>query len=143
MFTLTHDSSDIHVAYGDTRLFTYVVSPDYPQVEFNRPYLHPIHTLAGDVITNERAEDHVWHKGMSMTLTVINDENFWGGKTYVHPEGYVPKDNVGSTLHREWLTQNGGDDVTLAHRLDWMTAHGKRWLNETRTLHCGEVWEGR
>lgn len=154
------DRNRIDVSHNDAPLFTYVVEPECPPLEFNRPYLHPMRTLAGDVVTNDRTNDHAWHKGLSLTLTVVNSENFWGGGTYVHGTGYVQKNNVGRTVHREWLSlPTSGADAPLAdlsaaqtaplsaldgassalsfsHLLDWQTARGETWLRETRTLAC-------
>ena len=44
-------------------LFRYIYEPDMPQSESPKPFFHPVNTLAGDLITNYRPHDHVWHKG--------------------------------------------------------------------------------
>lgn len=54
---------------GDVELFRYVVKPAATAFEGPKPYLHPVRTLAGDVVTAYRPNDHRWHKGIQMTAT--------------------------------------------------------------------------
>ena len=53
------------------------------QLESPRPYFHPMRTLGGDEVTLYRPHDHVWHKGLSLSLPNVGPENFWGGPTYL------------------------------------------------------------
>src|SRR5215218_512999 len=62
---ITHAlGSHVDVAWGDVTLFRYVHHPDVPQLESPKPYLHPVRTLAGDLVTAYRPHYHVWHKGI-------------------------------------------------------------------------------
>ena len=72
----------VTVRAGDVELFTYIYRPDTPSSSRPKPYLHPIRTLAGDVMPF-RPHDHVWHKGIAWSLPHVGDHNFWGGPTYV------------------------------------------------------------
>ena len=69
------------------------------QLESPRPYLHPVRTRGGDLVTAFRPHDHVWHKGIAWSLPVVGEHNFWGGPTYVHGQGYVQLENDGSMDH--------------------------------------------
>jgi hypothetical protein len=71
------------VRVGDVELFRYVCRPVTAPFEGPKPYLHPVRTLAGDVVTAYRPHDHRWHKGIQMTATDVSGQNFWGGVTYV------------------------------------------------------------
>ena len=94
-----HDDGDgaITVRAGDVELFRYVYIPDdCPQLESPKPYLHPIRTRAGHLVSLFRPHDHVWHKGIAWSLPWSVSENFWGGPTYVHGQFYVQLPNDGS-----------------------------------------------
>ncbi|WP_203183884.1 DUF6807 family protein [Streptomyces pratensis] len=88
-----HASHDVDravtVTHDGTPLLTYVYTPDDVQLESPRPYFHPVRTLGGDVVTAFRPWDHVWHKGITWSLPVVGEHNFWGGPTYVHGKDYV------------------------------------------------------
>jgi hypothetical protein len=43
----------------------------------DKPYVHPLATLAGDCITGLRPADHVWHRGLWWSWKFINDVNYW------------------------------------------------------------------
>ena len=74
----------VDVVAGDTTLAQYVYVPTDVQLESPRPYLHPVRTRGGDLVTAYRPHDHVWHKGIAWSLPVVGEHNFWGGPTYVH-----------------------------------------------------------
>jgi hypothetical protein len=121
----------VTVSAGTVPLFTYVYRPDTPQLESPKPYLHPIRTLAGDLVSLYRPHDHVWHKGIAWSLPHVGEHNFWGGPTYVHGRSYVQRPNNGSALHRslDTLTGTGFD-----HTLDWVSEQGDPVVTERRTL---------
>jgi hypothetical protein len=125
----------VAIAAGDVELFTYTYRPDTPVIESPKPYLHPVRTLAGDVVTLYRPHDHVWHKGIAWSLPHVGEHNFWGGPTYVHGSFYVQKDNNGSAIHQE-LTELAIDDerAVIAHRLDWRAQAGQPIIAEDRSL---------
>lgn len=108
-------------------LFTYTYRPDIPAFECPCPSFHPIRTLAGDVVTGFRPHDHRWHKGLAMTASHLSGQNFWGGLSWVRDHGYQVTPNVGSLLHRGFTKPN-------LERVDWVTAAGETWIEETRTV---------
>ncbi|MCV2394414.1 PmoA family protein [Actinotalea sp. M2MS4P-6] len=116
-------------------LARYVYLTDAPQLESPRPYLHPVRSLAGHVVTAYRPHDHVWHKGIAWSLPGVGPHNFWGGPTFVAGQGYVQLDNDGSMEHLEMLDlSSGGSAAGLAHRLVWRTQDGRAVVSETRRL---------
>lgn len=118
--SLEHDDSAVSVAYAGVPLLRYVYRPDDVQLESPRPYLHPLRTLAGDLVSLFRPHDHVWHKGITWSLPVVGEHNFWGGPTYVHGQDYVQLDNDGSMDHAAFTDLSGTDDaVSVAHDLVW------------------------
>lgn len=117
-------------------LFRYVHRPSEPQLESPKPYLHPIHDLAGELVSLYRPHDHVWHKGISWALPVVGPHNFWGGGDYVHEEGgYVQRDTNGSMQHQRFtrLDADGGV-LAVEQELVWRSQAGAAVVAETRSL---------
>jgi hypothetical protein len=42
-----------------------------------RPFLHPVRTPAGLVLTRDAPEDHPWHHGLWFTIKFVNGDNYW------------------------------------------------------------------
>ncbi|MEU4223443.1 PmoA family protein [Nonomuraea sp. NPDC026600] len=125
----------IAVSAGDVELFTYTYRPDTPTLESPKPYLHPIRTLAGEVVSLFRPHDHVWHKGIAWSLPHVGEHNFWGGPTYVHGSFYVQLDNNGSAVHQELTTLSAeGESAEIGHRLAWRSQAGQPVIDERRRL---------
>jgi Methane oxygenase PmoA/Oxidoreductase family, C-terminal alpha/beta domain len=116
-------------------LFRYVYRPDDPPAESPRPYLHPVRTLAGVLVTGCRPEDHPWHKGISWALPNVGPENFWGGPTYRRGDGYIQLGNNGAMRHDRFETvEADGARARLAERLTWVTAAGRALFAERRRI---------
>ncbi|MBL9203081.1 MAG: PmoA family protein [Opitutaceae bacterium] len=127
---------EIETADGAT-LLRYVYAPATPANESPRPYAHPVRSLAGDVLTNFRPNDHPWHHALSVTLTSVDGVNFWGGPSHRAADGYQWRDDQGAQVHREWLTLSAGK---LEQRLDWIGPRaGRVLLHEQRTLAAALV----
>ncbi|TCM51666.1 PmoA family protein [Kribbella sp. VKM Ac-2568] len=125
----------VQVTAGDSELFTYVYRPTDPQLESPRPYLHPIRTLGGDLVSVFRPHDHVWHKGMTWSLPHFGHENFWGGPTFSLEHGYQQLDNNGSMDHDRVEALDVSEDlVRFSHHLSWHTQAGAHVVDELRTL---------
>jgi len=130
-----HLGTSLTVGDGRVDLFEYVYGPDSPQLESPKPYLHPIRTRAGRVVSLFRPWDHVWHKGIALSLPHVGEENFWGGPTYVHGKFYVQLDNNGTQQHREFTQLETRDRVAaIAHDLDWVTQSGTKCFTEHRAI---------
>lgn len=124
---------EIHQAGGGL-LFRYVYRPDTAVDEARRPYAHPVSTLAGEVLTNFRPNDHRWHHGLNFTINCLDGHNFWGGATYRQADGYQLRGDQGTQQHTGWLEQGAN---YLAHTLDWRVgAGGELLLQEKRELTC-------
>jgi hypothetical protein len=123
----------VDVATSDgALLFRYVYAPETPLRESKRPFVHPVYSRAGDVLTNFRPNDHPWHHGLSLTLTSVSGVNFWGGPSYRASDGYQWREDHGVQVHREWTT-------LLAERLEetveWRDGKGGAvMLSERREL---------
>lgn len=131
---------------GDTVLAEYVFRPAHPTFESPRPYFSPIRTLDGETVSLYRPHDHVWHKGITWSLPVVGDENFWGGPTFVRGGGYVQLPNNGAQRHVSFETSETPDVAAPApgaarvdERLDWVTQGGETIFDERRTLAASVI----
>ncbi len=115
-------------------LFRYVYRSSVAQWETPKPFFHPLRTLAGRTVTIHRPHDHLWHHGLAMTLTVVNDQNFWGGNTYLRDQGYVALPNTGRQTPAGLPEICPGEAPSWTQPLDWITFDGQRWLAEQRTI---------
>lgn len=133
--TITEGSDRLQVEAGGQPLFDYVHHPDTPQLESPKPYLHPLHTLGGELVSLFRPHDHVWHKGISLALPNVDTENFWGGPTYVRDKGYQQLPNNGTQRHDSFPQANAaGSAAQIEEKLSWITEAGEHWFDETRRL---------
>jgi hypothetical protein len=139
--TLVHAISEYaELLHGDQPIFRYVYGPATEPRESPKPYFHPLYTLGGELVSVFRPHDHVWHKGLAMTWAVLSGQNFWGGPTYVHGQGYVQLDNNGQIVHRGWdELRADAEQVVLAERLDWIASTGQTWLAENRRIAVAEL----
>src|SRR5690606_10032496 len=106
-----------------------------PPDECPKPYFHPLRNLHGDVLTNFRPYGHTWHHGLSMTMTLVNRTNFWGGATYRKEDGYQMRGNIGSQDHAGWLEKRVDEkSVCLVEQVVWNNEKRAAWLNERRII---------
>ncbi|QIJ61473.1 PmoA family protein [Streptomyces sp. JB150] len=140
---VTHTHGDrVTVTEADTgvELLAYVYRPEAAW-EAPKPYLHPLRTLSGAVVTGYRPNDHRWHKGLQMTASHLSGANLWGGNSYVHGKGYVAlPERVGSMAHVTFdeVSADGGR-VVLAERLTWHPHSGELWAEERRRIEVHDV----
>jgi hypothetical protein len=109
---------------------TYISEPELDIRLAPRPYLHPVRTLGGTVVTDELPQDHPWHLGVSLTMQDVDGVNVWGGRTYVRDEGYVWRDDHGRVLPVERHATDGG----FAESLHWYDGADRVILREHRTV---------
>jgi hypothetical protein len=75
-----------------------------------RPFVHPLCTPAGHVLTVDAPADHPWHHGLWFTIKYVNGENFW--------EEY---DDYGVLRHNGEPSVTVTDaDVSIEGALDWI-----------------------
>ncbi|MFI5629928.1 PmoA family protein [Streptomyces sp. NPDC051664] len=95
-----------------------------------RPYFHPVTTLAGVPVTEERPADHLHHLGTSIAVPDVAGHNFWGGRTFVRGQGPTALDNHGIQRHLGWkLCDSDG----FVEELSWV-ADDTELLREHRTV---------
>jgi hypothetical protein len=125
---------------GDVQVATYVTDPPLDIRLAPRPYLHPVRTLGGRVVTDALCFDHPWHLGASLTMSDVNGYNLWGGRTFVSPEGYVWRPDHGRIRHAAWVP--GVFDAGFSEELSWCDADDKELLRERRTITATAATHG-
>lgn len=107
-----------------------------------RPYLHPVRTRSGIVVTDHQPLDHVWHLGVGVALQDVDGINFWGGRTYTRAAvQYIWRRDHGSitaTSVEETAAAAGGQEGRLQETLSWNGPDGTPVLVEERTW----TWSG-
>lgn len=101
-----------------------------PSARDGRPFLHPVTTLAGLPVTEERPDDHIHHLGASVAVPDVAGYNFWGGRTFVRDQGPTALDNHGVQRHLGWKLL---DPDGFVEELSW-EADGAELLREHRTV---------
>ncbi len=109
----------------------YVWRPDLPVTLSPRPYLHPVRTLAGAVVTELRPADHVHHLGAGVAIADVSGRNFWGGRTHVPGQGPTWLDDHGIQRHDrfERLAEDG-----FTEALTWTGPDDTEIIREERTV---------
>lgn len=131
--TVEVSGTELVISVDDRPIATYVYLPDAPTAEAPKPYLSPLRTLDGAVVSAYRPWDHRWHKGLQMTWSHVSGNNFWGGPSFDREEGYVWQDNLGQMRHNKFavLTQTDAETM-IGEELTWISAAGQDWVREER-----------
>ncbi|TDW44536.1 putative dehydrogenase [Curtobacterium sp. PhB42] len=107
-----------------------------------RPYLHPVRTLGGTLLSADHPADHDWHCGVGVAIPDVDGVNCWGGRTYVHGPGYVWRDDHGRVdvvRAEQHPAPHGGGTV---QELVWRGPDHTVVLHEDRTLAWRAVDSG-
>ncbi|RNL85031.1 DUF6807 family protein [Halostreptopolyspora alba] len=94
-----------------------------------RPYLHPVRTRGGVVVSEQLPEDHPHHLGVGLAIASVSEVNFWGGRTFVRDRGPMLLADHGRQDHLAWLRE---EDTVLAQELSWLSPGGRELLREER-----------
>ncbi|WP_211234762.1 PmoA family protein [Glycomyces arizonensis] len=114
----------------------YVWRPELPPSTAPRPFLHPVRTLAGSLVTDVRPDSHTHQLGISIAAPDIDGCNFWGGRTFIAGHGPAWLDDHGVQRHQRWLSLS---DTDLAHTVRWVDANRSILLRERRSITCRPV----
>ncbi|GAA1828798.1 PmoA family protein [Luedemannella flava] len=127
----------LRVAGGGPVVAGYVTEPVVDPQRGPRPFLHPVRTLNGTVVTDVLPEDHTHHLGVSVAMQDVDGVNVWGGRTYVRDQGY------------QWLSDHGcivqdtltAGEHSIAGTLRWLDTRGATMLVEQRVMRAEPVNE--
>lgn len=80
-----------------------------------RPFIHPLRTIGGHVLTCDAPDDHPWHHGLWFAIKYVDGDNFW---EEMAPYGVIRHDGPPTVTH--------GPDGRI-------TLHGAvRWIRPDR-----------
>jgi Methane oxygenase PmoA len=95
-----------------------------------RPYLHPIRSKAGVVVTAVEPADHRHHLGLSVAFSDVNGTNFWGGSTYTASDGPLVLANHGRQLPQGWESTREEESGNVS----WLSKDGAELAVEQRRI---------
>lgn len=98
-----------------------------------KPYLHPLSTPSGVVLTNFEPTDHVWHRGLWFTFKFVNGENFWEEPPPSTPDE-APTYGTLVAAAPPAVSHPAPDSCRIDLSLDWRRPNGDVVLREHRTL---------
>ncbi|MBR7829791.1 PmoA family protein [Actinospica sp. MGRD01-02] len=125
------DIEELELRVAGRTVAGYALQPDIDPTNVPRPYLHPVRTLAGTVVTDVLPADHEWHLGAGMAIADVAGSNLWGGRSYVRGQGYTWLPDHGRIEHELWHRRSEG---VLEHGLVWRGHDGAELLAEHRTI---------
>jgi hypothetical protein len=117
-----HPGQELSLVSDSLPLVTYHFATDR-----HKPYLHPIHTTDGLLMTSFEPWDHVWHRGVWFSWKFLNGVNYWeerpdeqtfGRTVFIGPESVV-------------LTPDG---AVIRTRLQYLPPEGDAVLDEHREV---------
>lgn len=126
----------VNLEVGGRVVAEYVVAPAVDSRLSPRPYLHPVRTLSGTVVSDVLPDDHPHHLGVSVAVQDVAKNNLWGGRTYVRDTGYTWLDDHGQIVHAGFEEQAAG---RLVQRLRWRARTGATLLEERRQITATPV----
>lgn len=100
-----------------------------------RPYLHPLRTPRGLLVSDAHPSDHDWHLGVSVAVQDVSGVNFWGGRTYRPELGYVWRDDHGRIVATRVSTSESAVDTEFA----WIGPDGSELLREHRRMSASSI----
>ncbi|WP_084079463.1 DUF6807 family protein [Demequina sp. NBRC 110057] len=131
--TWRRDGDAVVLEYAGERLARYEDGSRLPEVHAPRAYLHPVHTLAGTVLTDAAPVDHRHHYGVSLAVPDVNGTSHWGGRTYVRDVGPTLLKNHGRQASTGLLVGDA-DPHVLHDAVRWFDHHDAPQLEESRRL---------
>jgi hypothetical protein len=126
---------------GGRPVAEYVWRPELPAAVSPRPFLHPVRTLGGTVVTELMPTSHRHHLGASIAVADVDGNNFWGSRTFVPGHGPAWLNNHGVQEHVRWGRRT---PTALSHSLRWLSVDGAPVLTERRSWSAravgSDVW---
>jgi LacI family transcriptional regulator len=116
----------------DVLLARYSGGTGMPLVHSPRPYLHPVHSLSGRVVTEVSPLDHRNHYGVSFAVADVDGTSYWGGRTFLPGQGPALLGNHGRQVSTRIDIDETG--TRLCESLVWVDQRDRQQLVETREL---------
>jgi hypothetical protein len=117
----------------------------HPGVDAHKPFLAPIYTASGKMVTRQfpmekvagESRDHLHHRGLWFSYDDVDGVKFWeNDPSYTKP-------HLGTITVTEAKFKDGRKSGTLAMKADWKDENGKVHLTEDRTMTFHSEGEAR
>ncbi len=96
-----------------------------------KPFVHPLRTRAGTLMTSYQPSDHVWHRGLWFSWKYINGVNYW--EETPNAEGVLMSEGSTVAAKGEELFYQKGV-ANLLHKLEYVAPDGSVVLAELRRV---------
>ena len=116
--------------HEEQHLATHNTALQQPAHHAPRPYLHPLRSKAGAVVTDAEPADHRHHLGLSVAFSDVNGTNFWGGSTYTAANGPALLANHGTQVPHGWQQTPG----EASGNVSWLSKNGRELAVEQRHI---------
>ncbi|AOS62333.1 Methane oxygenase PmoA [Actinoalloteichus hymeniacidonis] len=126
----------LHIA-ADPVVEYVVADPTLIATQGPRPYLHPVRTSRGTVVTEAAPDDHPWHLGVSVALQDVEKTNFWGGRTFLRDGGPTWLDDHGRIERQPAISESDAARTTpsrLVEELHWRSPANELLIREQRRI---------
>ena len=101
-----------------------------------RPYVHPVITPRGHVVTQIAPADHLHHLGIWFAHEIVDGVDFWA------PESRYGRTTQPEPCSRMVVTSTdtdiGPDGVVFCQAVDWRDGQGETRLTDSRVITVGE-----
>jgi hypothetical protein len=125
-----HHSNAVDLTVGGAGILRYQSGSALDGRQSPRPFLHPVQTLSGTLVTDSEPPDHSHHLGISVAFSDVSGTNYWGGRTFKPGEGSVMLANHG----RQQVTDVYSGKDSISEYLDWIGADGGVQAVERRRI---------
>lgn len=132
-------AADVKVTPGPGRVSVEIDGQPFTTLyhgpETMKPYLHPLRTAAGKIVTRQypmatvegETRDHPHHQGLWFTHGDVNGLDFWANPVKGPKKGRVVVDKITKA-------EGGKTSGTIAFEASWLGVDDKPLLKETRTM---------
>lgn len=116
---------------GAAEVARYRWRPELSPTVAPRPFLHPVRTLGGAVVSEAEPADHPHHLGVGVAIADVDGANFWGGRTFVPGAGPTWRADHGRQRHLRFARRTADGFV---EQLEWLNPTGIAVLAEERRV---------
>ena len=96
-----------------------------------KPYLHPVRTPGGQMLSLLEPADHLWHRGLWFTIKFVNGDNFWEERPPFGTQRVVGIPEISHATR---------DDARIEMPLAWIAPDDdERVISERRMIHSRAV----
>lgn len=122
---LYQPGQDVSLVSGSRVILRYHLATDR-----RKPFLHPVSTADGVVLTCLEPWDHVWHRGLWFAWKYLNGVNYWEETAEGAEDGRTEFDG-------DEVVRLGPEQAEIQTVLHYRTPQGQTVLTEHRTVSIG------